>query len=111
MTTNHTPTGHRVIVRPDRLEDTDATYKKASAAGIVFAETDTLKREKSAVVYGTLVAVGFQAWKDFSNGEPWAKVGDKVMFARYTGSSFHKGDDLFLVLNDQDILAVVEGVE
>lgn len=101
--TNHKPTAFHVIVRPDPVE-------KESVGGIILYATDAdAKKERAAGVYGTLVAVGPTAWKGFDSGEPWAKVGDRVMFAKYSGKTFKDDstDDDFVLLNDEDILAVI----
>jgi co-chaperonin GroES (HSP10) len=48
------------------------------------------------------------SWKAFDEGKPWAKVGDRVAFAKYGG--FILEDEKTLekvrVLNDEDVVAI-----
>lgn len=99
--TNHTPTAFHIIVKPDPLET-------KTAGGIVILE-EIAKKERAAGVYGELIAVGETAWHGFDDGRPWAKVGDRVMFAKYSGKTFTDPEtkEDFVLLNDEDILAVV----
>jgi co-chaperonin GroES (HSP10) len=91
------PTGYHVIVEPDPVET-------KTEAGIIL-QIDT-KKEKAAGTFGTLKAVGPQAWKDISTGDSWAKVGERVMYAKYAGTLFadpNTGVE-YVLLNDKDIL-------
>jgi chaperonin GroES len=36
-------------------------------------------------------------------------VGDKIIFAKYSGTEFKLEDDELLILNERDILAVLQG--
>jgi co-chaperonin GroES (HSP10) len=97
------PCGHRILVKPDPIETT-------TSGGIVIVMDEKLAAADQMV--GTLVSVGDQAWKAFSkdyNGEPWAKVGDRVLYARYAGKVVEdpeSGED-FVILNDEDCVAVL----
>ena len=53
---------HTVLIKPDRVEDTDEVIRRAKAAGI---EVKLDKREEKAVEYGTVIQVGPTAFKDF----------------------------------------------
>lgn len=94
------PAGHRVLIKPDPLE-------KVTAGGIVLPETDK-NRKESAQVRGTVVAVGPQAWKDFSDGTPWAKEGDRVFFAKYGGYEVEIEGEMHRLMNDEDITAIIQ---
>lgn len=101
--------GARVLVRPFKLGEIDEVYKRGMAAGIVFADTDELRREKAAVDRGVVVGVGRLAWYDWSDGTHWAKVGDEVVWARHSGRVVQKnGDDVLVAINDEDIIGVFE---
>ena len=93
------PTGYRLLVSPDPVEET-------SKGGIVIAQ-DT-KREKTGRIFGVIKAVGAQCWSDFD--EPWAKVGDHVAYAKYSGKNIKDPvtEEEFVILNDVDIVARVE---
>lgn len=100
------PCGHRLIVKPTALEEHDEIYKKAKSAGIQFLQKD-VRAEQSAEDTGTVISVGVTAFKDFG-GDPWCKEGDVVVYARHAGKRIKDGDEEFLALNDEDIVAVME---
>jgi chaperonin GroES len=95
------PAGHRVLVIPDPVE-------QVSAGGIILT-TETKDRNAQQQVFGTLAAVGVTAWKDYSDGTPWAKVGDRVVYAKYGGNELKDPatDIVYRLLNDEDICAIV----
>jgi len=103
-----TPCGHRILVRPQRLEDVDEAYKAAQRAGIIIQETHE-KLQQAAVDKGTVIELGSTAFKDFG-GEAWCKVGDLVAYARYGGKLIKdpKTQEDFLILNDEDIIAIIK---
>lgn len=106
------PLGGRVIVKQDKLDETDPVYRSAKAAGVVFVDTDDRKREEQAVVKGTIVAIGDMAFKEpVGDGTPWVKVGDRVYFAKYAGKIIvdPETDEEFLALNDEDLVIAITG--
>ena len=104
------PTGHHVLVKPQKLEDVDTVYKKASAFGIVLPE-DATKKKQIGVSTGTVVAMGSTAYSEYADGTPWVKVGDLVAYVRHGGMYIDdpENDDVFLLLNDGDIAAILTG--
>jgi co-chaperonin GroES (HSP10) len=101
--------GARVLVKPLRLEEADDVYKKIKAAGLEVPDSDEVKREKAALDKGRVVSVGPLAWYDWKDGEPWAKEGDLIMWARHAGRVVEKnGDDVLVIINDDDVLCVLE---
>ena len=96
--------GHHVLVK---VEDPE----KKSKGGIVIPET-VRDAERRGSEMGIIVDVGPTAWlADGLGGEPWAKVGDKIWFAKYGGKWVAEPDDeehQFLLLVDTDILARLE---
>lgn len=96
------PCGYRVLVRPDIVEE-------KSAGGIVLVK-ETVAADKFGTTTGVLVAIGDQAWSGFGDGQHWAKVGDRVQYAKYANTKIQDPDDLnieYLLLNDNDILCTV----
>jgi chaperonin GroES len=93
------PLHDRVIVK--RIEE-----EKKSAGGIVIPDTAAEKPDQ-----GEIVAVG-KGKKD-DNGKLIAidvKVGDRVLFGKYSGQTVRvKGDEL-LVMREEDLMGVIEGV-
>jgi len=91
------PLHDRVIVR--RMEE-----ERTSPGGIVIPDTATEKP-----IEGEVTAVG--NGKILEGGEVRAldvKVGDKVLFGKYSGTEVKVGGEDLLVLREEDIMAVVE---
>ena len=92
------PLQDRVIVK--RIEEV-----RKSAGGIVIPDTAAEKPDQ-----GEIVAVG-KGKKD-DNGKLIPvdlKVGDRVLFGKYSGQTVKvKGDEL-LVMREEDIMGVIEG--
>ena len=95
---NIRPLHDRVVVR--RMEE-----ERTSAGGIVLPDSAT---EKPA--QGEVLAVG--NGKVLSNGEVRGldvKVGDKVLFGKYSGSEIKVDGEEVLVMREEDIMGVIEG--
>ena len=92
------PLHDRVIIK--RIEE-----EKKSAGGIVIPDTAAEKPEQ-----GEIVAVGKGKKDDNGKLIPIdVKVGDPVLFGKYSGQTVKvKGDEL-LVIREEDILGVIEG--
>lgn len=91
------PLGNRVII--EKLEQEQTTK-----SGIVL--TDSAKEKSNE---GKIIAVG--AGRLLENGTrvaPEVKEGDNVVFQQYAGTEVKRGDDTYLILNEDDILAVIE---
>jgi len=96
------PSGHRVLILPDVVED-------KTAGGIILAAS-TKERDQQATMRGTVVNIGINAWKAFDDGTPWAEVGDTVIFRKYAGEVVKNGDVEYRVINDEDVISrIVEG--
>lgn len=66
-----------------------------------------MQKEKSNE--GIVVAVG--TGRVLDNGEkvaPEVKEGDRVVFQEYAGSEVKRGDETYLILNVEDLLAIIE---
>ena len=92
------PTGHHILVEVEQP-------KEKTTGGLYLPEMAKEKRMAEGRV-GTLIAVGPQAWKAFADGEPWAKVGDRVLCIQHAGVALEASPNLRL-MNDEDVLAVV----
>ncbi len=91
------PLHDRVIVK--RLDNENKT-----ASGIVIPDNAAEKPDQ-----GEILAVGNGKIGD--NGEVRAlavKVGDKVLFGKYSGQTVKVEGDELLVMREEDIMAVVE---
>lgn len=92
------PLYDRVIVKREEEEE-------RSAGGIVIPDT-----AKEKPVRGTVLAVG--AGKILDNGDTRAlavKVGDKILFGKYSGTEIKIENEDVLVLREEDILGIIEG--
>ena len=95
------PTAYRVLIKSDPVEE-------VTKSGIVLA-VDKVK-ERSGIVTGTVLKLGPTAFLDYKgmNGRPWCKVGDRVIFSKYSGAFIDDGSEEGLILvNDEEIQAVV----
>ncbi len=91
------PLHDRVIVR--RVEE-----ERTSPGGIVIPDTATEKP-----VQGEVIAVG--NGKILENGEVRPlelKVGDKVLFGKYSGTEVKVAGEELLVMREEDVMGVVE---
>ena len=91
------PLGNRVIIEKKEQEQT-------TKSGIVL--TDSAKEKSNE---GIVVAVG--TGRVLDNGEkvaPEVKEGDRVVFQEYAGSEVKRGDETYLILNVEDLLAIIE---
>ena len=92
MSVNFKPLADRVLVDP-----TPAETKTAS--GIIIPDTAKEKPQE-----GTVVAVG-PGKKD----EPTTvKVGDKVLYGKYSGTEIKVDGEDYLIMREEDILAKIE---
>ena len=92
------PLHDRVIIK--RKEE-----ERTSPGGIVIPDSATEKPIK-----GEVVAVGHG--KILENGEVRSldvKVGDKILFGKYSGTEVKVDGDDLLVMREEDIMAVIEG--
>ncbi len=95
---NIRPLHDRVVV--SRLEE-----EKTSAGGIVLPDSATEKPSR-----GKILAVGNGKITD--SGDVRAldvKVGDIVLFGKYSGTEVKVDGDDLLVMREDDIMAVIEG--
>ncbi|MDT8407970.1 MAG: co-chaperone GroES [Wenzhouxiangellaceae bacterium] len=94
---NLRPLHDRVIVK--RLEE-----ERTTPGGIVIPDSATEKPVK-----GEVVAVGNgKILEDGSTRELDIKVGDQVLFGKYSGTEVKVADDELLVMREDDIMAVIE---
>ena len=91
------PLGDRVVVEREASE-------AVTAGGIVLPDS-----AKDKPARGTIVSVGDgRLLEDGTRGEIQVAVGDRVIFNSYAGESFQVDDDEFLLMREDDILAVIE---
>lgn len=95
--------GHRVLLKMKEVQNKE----KVSAGGIILATENKIQQEDSEI--GIIVDIGSTAWKNVGDGEPWAKIGDVVTIQRYSGKQLTRGQDIYRVVNDEDIITLEDG--
>ena len=80
---------------------------RRTASGIILPEVDSVHRTDAGINKGVVVALGPMAF--YGIDEPTPKVGDIVIFARYSGSDLNrKFDDTpyYRVMSDKEVLLI-----
>ena len=99
----------RILVKPSKLEEIDSVYAQAKRAGIMLSDHDDMKAQRKGVDQGVVVSLGPTAFKDYGDAA-WCSVGDTIVYAKYSGMIVKdpdNGED-FLVINDEDVVAIIE---
>jgi chaperonin GroES len=98
MALNLKPLGNRVVIEPVEQEE-------VTAGGIVLPETAKEKPQQ-----GVILAIGPGTRDD--DGKRIAMdvaVGDRVLYAKYSGTEVKLDGKKLLILREEDILAIVQG--
>lgn len=91
------PLGDRVVVEREEMEE-------RTSGGIVLPDS---AREKPA--RGVVVSVGNgRLLDDGSRSQLQVESGDRVLFTSYAGETIKVGEDEFMLMREDDILAVIE---
>jgi chaperonin GroES len=95
---NIRPLHDRVVVK--RTEE-----ERTSPGGIVIPDTATEKP-----IRGEVIAIGNGKVLDSGDTRPLdLKVGDNVLFGKYSGTEVKVNGEDLLVMREDDVMAVVEG--
>ena len=98
MTANITPLHDRVLVR--RLEK-----EETAKGGIIIPDTAKEKPQE-----GEVIAIGAGKMEKGHRIPLEVKVGDRILFGKYTGSEIKIDDQEYLILREEEILAKVSGI-
>jgi len=91
------PLGDRVVVQREDSEE-------VTAGGIVLPDS---AKDKPSL--GKVISVGSgKLLEDGSRGKMQVNVGDRVVFSSYAGETFRIQDEEYLLMHEDDILAVIE---
>ena len=91
------PLGDRLVVEPIEQEDT-------TSGGILLPETAKEKPQK-----GTVIAVGPGKLDDSGKRvQMEVEEGDRVLYAKYSGTEIKVEENKVLILRESDVLALVE---
>ena len=96
MATKIRPLHDRVIVK--RIEE-----EEKSKGGIIIPDTAKEKPQE-----GRVVAVGPGKHEDGKVLPLDVKVGDRILFGKYSGTEIKLNDDEHLIVREDDILGIVE---
>jgi chaperonin GroES len=91
------PLHDRVLV--ERLEE-----REVKKGGIIIPDTAKEKPQE-----GRVIAVGTGKLTDEGKRLPVdVKVGDRILFGKYSGSEVRLDDTEYLILREEDVLAILE---
>ena len=93
------PLLHRVLVKADKVET-------KTESGIILTIDE--KRENAAAETGVILAIGPTCFKDYGGSPTDINVGDKIAFAKYAGKTIKENGEEFVLLNDEDIVALIK---
>ena len=106
MIDGYHPKGPILVIKPVEV-------KEKSAGGIIIP--DKVKSDANWLSnVGQVVAMGDMAYQESKAGDnrfgnhKWCKVGDYVTYGRHVGNNFMYNGEKYIILNDDQILAVVE---
>jgi chaperonin GroES len=92
---NVRPLADRILVR--RIEE-----KETVRGGIIIPDTAKEKPQQ-----GEIIAVGPGRYEKNVRVPMEVKVGDKVLYGKYSGTEVTINNDQFLILRESDVLAIV----
>jgi len=98
MTVNITPLHDRVLVR--RLKE-----KETAKGGIIIPDTAKEKPHE-----GEVMAIGAGKIEKGHRIPLDVKVGDRILFGKFTGSEIEIDDQEYLILREEEILVKVSGM-
>jgi len=90
------PLHDNVVLKKEKVE-------KKTASGIIL--TGDVKEQPS---FAEVIAVGEGALVDGKRVSPSVKVGDKVVYKKYSTTEFKFEDEEFLIIQEKDILAIID---
>lgn len=92
------PLGDRVVVKPKPKEE-------KTKGGVILPDTATKERPME----GEVIAVGPGRRTDDGELIPVSvKVGQQVLFAKYSGTEFKIDDEEYLILQERDLLGIIQ---
>jgi co-chaperonin GroES (HSP10) len=102
------PVLHRILVKPDNVQDVDPSLAAAKRMGMEIAGKE-LEREQGAIDTGVIILMGRTAGRDFGD-EGFVHVGQRVVYAKYGGKAIvhPTTKEKFVALNDEDVIAIFE---
>ena len=93
---NIRPLHENILVRRDKEETT-------STGGIILSNND-----KEKPIQGKVTAVGNGKKTEYKTIPLDVKVGDTILFCKYSGTEVKITDEDLLIMKERDILAIIE---
>ena len=90
------PLGDKVVLKQAEVEET-------TKSGIILTQSSKEKPQ-----YADVIAVGPGGMVDGKEVTMQVKVGDRVIYSKYSGTDVKLGDDEYVVVKQSDIVAIVE---
>jgi len=88
----------------DRVFVKYSTEEEKTSGGLYIPDTAKEKPQK-----GTVIAVGPGRVTDDGKRQPMdVKVGDMILFDKYSGSKIKMDEEEYLIIREEDILGIVE---
>lgn len=87
----------------DRVVLKQLEAQETTKSGIVLPDTAKEKPQQAEVI-----AVGPGGIVDGKEVQMQVKVGDKVIYSKYSGTDVKLGDEEFIIVKQNDIVAIVE---
>ena len=92
-----TPLADRLVIKPDGKEET-------TESGLVLPDTAQQERPQE----GEVVAVGpGRLTDDGKRISMEVKLGDRVIYSKFSGTEYKDGDDEYLILKESDVHAKI----
>lgn len=93
------PCGRAVLVKP---------YTPERKEGLIVLPDEVLGRDQMIEARAIIIEVGPLAWTE--EGQPRAKVGDKVLISKFAGfmATGTADKQAYRFVNDRDIFAIIE---
>jgi len=90
------PLGDRILIKPSPAEE-------KTTSGIIIPDT-----AKEKPMQGEVVAIGKGRISDDGKAiEPELKVGDKVLYGKYSGTEVTIDGEEYLIMRESDIYAII----
>lgn len=105
--------GFNCIVEMEMFDETENYIKSDSGFKLYSSNSDHVKERQRSHTVGYLRARGADCW--FDKSEPYAKIGDKVLFRRYAGDVCNwnkqgvlpEGHAYLIIMKDDEILGTI----
>jgi len=91
-------------VKPFSIQEHDKVYARAKAMGLELPQGSE-RKEQVNVDKGTVLQIGAKCHEDYVGD---LKIGDVIGFAKFGGKFIQepKSEELFLVVNDEDLVCI-----